>query len=100
MPVDFAVTTGIHTHEDVLKGLMAGAKVTMMTSKILEAGVTCVEGILENMTSWLEKHEYASVAQMRGSMSQKNCAEPAAFERANYMKTLHSWRPDPTGKLI
>ncbi len=100
VPVDFAVTTGIHTHEDVLKGLMAGAKVTMMTSKILEAGVTCVEGILENMTSWLEKHEYASVAQMRGSMSQKNCAEPAAFERANYMKTLHSWRPDPTGKLI
>jgi dihydroorotate dehydrogenase (fumarate) len=100
VPVDFAITTGVHTHEDVLKGLMAGAKVTMMTSKILKSGPDCVGGILENMTRWLEEHEYASVAQMRGSMSQKNCAEPAAFERANYMKTLHAWRPDPTGKLV
>ncbi len=48
----------------------------------------------------MDEHEYESVQQLLGSMSQKNCAEPAAFERANYMKTLHSWRPDPTGKLV
>lgn len=96
---DFAITTGIHTYEDVLKGLMAGAKVTMMASELLRNGLGRIGTILEEMSGWMEDKEYESVAQLQGSMSQQNCAEPAAFERANYMKTLASWKPDPTGKL-
>ncbi|MCK5618393.1 MAG: dihydroorotate dehydrogenase-like protein [Candidatus Krumholzibacteria bacterium] len=98
--VDFALTRGVRSHEDVLKGLMAGAKVTMMTSEILEHGVGRVTEIINDVTLWMEEHEYDSVKQMQGSMSQIRCPEPAVFERANYMKVLHSWRPDPTGKMI
>jgi dihydroorotate dehydrogenase (fumarate) len=98
--VDFALTRGVRSHEDVLKGLMAGANVTMMTSEILEHGVGRVTEIINDVTLWMEEHEYESVRQMQGSMSQIRCPEPAAFERANYMKVLHSWRPDPTGKMI
>ena len=90
---DFAITTGIHNAEDVLKGLMAGAKVTMMASELLQNGVRRIKEILREMEIWMDEHEYESVAQMIGSMSQKNCAEPAAFERANYMKILDSYRP-------
>jgi dihydroorotate dehydrogenase (fumarate) len=90
---DLAITTGIHTSEDVLKALMAGAKVTMMASELLQNGIPRIGVILEEMQSWLDEHEYESVAQMIGSMSQQHCAEPAAFERANYMKTLASYRP-------
>jgi dihydroorotate dehydrogenase (fumarate) len=92
---DFALTSGVHTHEDVLKGLMAGANVTMMASELLRNGVTRINEILYDMRVWMEEHEYESVEMMQGSMSQKNVAEPAAFERANYMKVLQSWRPDP-----
>lgn len=90
---DLAITTGIHTSEDVLKGLMAGAKVTMMASELLQNGVRRIKEVLREVEMWMDEHEYASVAQMIGSMSQQNCAEPAAFERANYMKTLDSYRP-------
>src|SRR4030095_9729424 len=93
LPVDFAITTGIHTSEDVLKGLMAGAKVTMMASELLRNGIKRIGQIQEEMRRWMEEHEYRSVDQMIGSMSQKNCAEPAAFERANYLKTLASYQP-------
>jgi dihydroorotate dehydrogenase (fumarate) len=99
VPVDLAITSGVSNHIDVLKGMMAGAKVTMMASAILRKGPGRINKILKNMVRWMEEHEYESVAQMQGSMSQKNVAEPAAFERANYMKVLQSWRPDPTGKL-
>jgi dihydroorotate dehydrogenase (fumarate) len=94
---DFAITSGVHTHEDVLKGLMAGANVAMMASALLKQGIGHITTTLEAMQTWMEEHEYESVAQMQGSMSQKAVAEPAAFERANYMKALHSWRPDPSG---
>ena len=90
---DFAITTGIHTSEDVLKGLMAGAKVTMMASELLQNGVRRVKEILSEIEIWMDEHEYQSVAQMIGSMSQKHCSEPAAFERANYMKILDSYAP-------
>ena len=90
---DFAITTGIHNSEDVLKGLMAGAKVTMMASELLQNGVRRVREVLRDLEVWMDEHEYASVAQMIGSMSQQHCAEPAAFERANYMKTLDSFQP-------
>jgi dihydroorotate dehydrogenase (fumarate) len=100
VPVDFAITSGVHTHEDVLKGLMAGAKVTMMASGLLRYGPNRINAILEQLRVWMEEHEYVSVAQMQGSMSQKNVAEPDAFERANYMKVLQSWRADPTAVLL
>lgn len=99
VPVDFAITSGVHTYEDVLKGLMAGAKVTMMASELLQNGLPRLRQILQEMLIWMEAHEYESVTQMQGSMSQQNVAEPAAFERANYMKVLQSWRPDPAGQL-
>jgi dihydroorotate dehydrogenase (fumarate) len=96
---DMAITSGVHTYEDVLKGLMAGAKVTMMASELLQNGLGRLGEILGDMTRWMEEREYESVAQMQGSMSQRNVADPAAFERANYMKALQSWRPDPAGTL-
>lgn len=94
---DFAITSGVHNYEDVLKGLMAGANIMMMASELLRNGIGRLGVLLDEMTAWMEEHEYESVTQMRGSMSQKNVAEPAAFERANYMKVLQSWRPDPSG---
>ena len=100
VPVDFAITRGVHTYEDVIKGMMAGAKVTMMASELLRNGVGRIGLIVQEMTRWLEEHEYDSVQQMQGSMSQQNVAEPAAFERANYMKVLQSWKFDPTGVLM
>ena len=93
LDVDFAITSGIHTSQDVLKGLMAGAKVTMMASELLQHGVRRIGQVLNEIVHWLNEHEYESVTQMVGAMSQKHCAEPAAFERANYMKMLDSYRP-------
>ncbi len=98
--VDFAITSGVHTSEDVIKGLMAGARVTMMASELLKHGVDRIWTVLDELRIWMEEHEYESVEQMQGSMSQRHVAEPSAFERANYMKVLQSWRPDPTGYLL
>jgi dihydroorotate dehydrogenase (fumarate) len=99
VPIDFALTSGVHSGLEVLKGLMAGANITMMTSELLSHGVQRIREVVREVRTWLETHEYVSVAQMRGSMSQQNVSNPNAFERANYMKMLQSWQPDPTGKL-
>ena len=93
MNADLAITGGVHTSEDVVKGLMAGAKVTMMASELLQNGVRRIGQVLNEVVTWLSEREYESVTQMIGAMSQKHCAEPAAFERANYMKMLQSYRP-------
>jgi len=93
LQTDLAITSGIHSAHDVIKGLMAGAKVTMMASELLQNGVRRIAQVLNELVAWLNEHEYESVMQMIGSMSQKHCAEPAAFERANYMKMLQSYRP-------
>jgi len=93
VPVDFAITSGIHTYADVLKALMAGANVAMMASELLQNGVGRIHQILREVQAWTEDHEYESLSQMIGSMSQRNVAEPAAFERANYMKMLDAYRP-------
>jgi len=90
---DLAVTGGVHTAEDVLKAMMAGANVAMMTSALLERGPDHVRTVLANLERWMEEHEYESIQQMRGSMSQKSVAQPAAFERANYIRVLHSYEP-------
>ena len=91
--VDFAITSGVHNYQDSLKGLMAGAKVTMMASELLRNGVGRIGEVLDEMSSWMEEHEYSSVRQMIGSMSQQNVVETAAFERANYLRTLASYQP-------
>ena len=97
---DFALTSGVHTHLDVLKGLMAGANVTMLASELLKNGIWRITDIVEDLKAWMTEHEYASVAQMLGSMSQQHVADAAAFERANYMRTLQSFRLDPTGLMV
>jgi dihydroorotate dehydrogenase (fumarate) len=87
-----AATSGIHTSEDVLKMLMAGADVTMMCSALLKHGPGRIREVLAELTQWMQEHEYDSVQQMKGSMSQKSVADPTAFERANYMKALNSYK--------
>jgi dihydroorotate dehydrogenase (fumarate) len=92
---DFALTSGIHTHKDVLKAMMCGAKVAMMASGLLHNGEQVVGPILSELEAWMQEREYESVQQMQGSMNQKSVKEPAAFERANYMKVLGSFRDLP-----
>jgi len=92
---DFALTTGVHTHKDVLKAMMAGAKVAMTASNLLHSGEQAIGPILSDLEAWMQEHEYESIKQMQGSMSQKSVKEPAAFERANYMKVLGSFRDLP-----
>lgn len=87
-----AATGGIHTAEDVIKMIMAGADVTMMCSAILQNGAGHVTGVLRELERWMIVHEYVSVRQMKGSMSQKSVADPSAFERANYMKALNTFK--------
>jgi dihydroorotate dehydrogenase (fumarate) len=89
---DLALTSGIHTTEDVLKTMMAGASVAMITSELLQNGFGRVPAILADIEKWMVDHEYTSIQQMKGSLSQKSIKEPAAFERANYMKVLHSFK--------
>src|SRR5581483_3008221 len=94
---DIAITGGVHTAEDAIKSMMAGARVAMMTSALLEAGPQHLRRVLDDMTDWLERHEYESIRQMQGSMSQKSVRYPAAFERANYMKVLGGYTVAASG---
>jgi len=87
-----ALTTGIHTAEDVVKAIMAGADIANVASLLLESGVGALTDLVSGLSQWMDEHEYESVAQMKGALSQRNVAEPTAFERANYMKVLGSWR--------
>jgi len=89
--VDLALTSGIHTGRDLVKAVLAGANVGMTTSALIENGVAQARSILKEAEAWMVEHEYDSVRQMRGSMSQKSVADPAAFERAHYMKSLQSY---------
>jgi len=89
---DLAVTGGVHTADDVVKAMMVGARVAMMTSALLKHGIGHMAMVLANLISWMEAHEYESIRQMQGVMSQQSVADPAAFERANYMKVLGSYK--------
>jgi len=88
---DFALTGGVHTGQDVVKAIMAGANVAMTASELLANGAERATGLLTELREWMMEHEYGSIAQLRGCMSQRAVAEPAAFERANYMKVLGSF---------
>ena len=88
---NLAATSGIHRATDALKMLMAGADVTMLCSILLRRGIEHIKVIEREMTEWMEEHEYESVEQLKGSMSQKNCPDPTAFERAQYMRALATY---------
>jgi dihydroorotate dehydrogenase (fumarate) len=88
---DLALTSGVHSGEDVVKALLAGASAVMLTSELLAHGIERLSAVLRDLRQWLAEREYLSVAEMRGSMSQRNVAEPAAFERAHYLRALQSF---------
>lgn len=88
---DMAITGGVHTAEDVVKSMMAGAKVSMMTSALLKHGIPYLGELQTKLVEWLDEHEYESIAEMQGSMSRRSVADPEAFERANYMRVLSSY---------
>lgn len=88
---DLAATTGVHTEEDVIKLVMAGANVTMMCSALLRHGPRKIREVLTGIQQWMVEHEYPSLSDVRGSMSHKSVADPSSFERANYMKALQSY---------
>jgi dihydroorotate dehydrogenase (fumarate) len=88
LPADLALTSGVHSAEDALKGVLAGANVVMLASELLRNGIDRLDTIRTDMRRWMEEHEYESLDQMRGSMSQKSVRFPAAFERAQYLKVV------------
>jgi dihydroorotate dehydrogenase (fumarate) len=90
---DLAATSGIHTGEDVVKMLMAGASATMLCSVLLRRGIEQLRSVEQELIQWMQKHEYESVHQMQGSMCQYLCPNPSAFERAQYMRALTSYKP-------
>ena len=97
-----AATTGVHTAEDAVKLILAGADVTMMASALFRQGPEHLRDVLEGVGRWLEEREYSSVEEARGSLSQAASPDPAAFERSNYMRAVVSftspfdWRAAPT----
>ena len=88
LQADLALSSGVHTGADSVKALMAGSQVAMMTSALVHEGAGHAAKVLEEMTGWMKAREYTSVDQMRGALSQKGVANPAAFERANYLQVL------------
>src|SRR6266511_2133350 len=88
---NLAATSGVHHGVDALKMLMAGADVTMLCSVLLRRGIDHIRVIEREMSEWIEEHEYESVEQLKGIMSQKNCPDPTAFERAQYMRSLSTY---------
>jgi dihydroorotate dehydrogenase (fumarate) len=94
--VCLAASGGAHSADDVLKLVLAGADVVMATSALLQRGVGHLGIMLEGVRRWMQTNEYVSVQQMKGSLSHMNCPDPGAYERANYMRALHSY----SGKLI
>jgi dihydroorotate dehydrogenase (fumarate) len=88
-----AATSGVHTANDVIKLLMVGSQVTMMASSLLRSGIEHIGLVESGMRKWMTEHEYESVAQMRGSLSQLNAPDPSAFERAQYIRSLKSYKP-------
>ncbi|MGA2660191.1 MAG: dihydroorotate dehydrogenase-like protein [Verrucomicrobiota bacterium] len=86
-----AATSGIHRATDVLKVLMAGADIAMLCSTLIRHGPRQLGVVERDLVAWMEEHEYQSVAQLKGSLSQKNCADPSAFERAQYMKAISQY---------
>ena len=88
---DLGITGGVHSAQDVVKCVMAGARVAFMASALLKNGVRHASQVLADLGSWLEAHEFASIAEMCGSMSRDAVSDASAYERGNYMKVLSSY---------
>ena len=88
---DLALTGGVHSHTDVVKAMMAGARVAMMTSALLKRGISYLDTLATELLIWMGEHEYDSIKQMQGSMSRNSAPQTGAFERVNYMKVLSSY---------
>jgi dihydroorotate dehydrogenase (fumarate) len=88
---NLAITGGVHSAQDVLKAIMAGAQVAMTVSELLARGVDQLSNIRAELMLWMEEHEYQSIDQMRGSLSRRSVPDPSPFERGNYIKTLSSY---------
>lgn len=93
--LSLAATGGVHTASDALKMLLAGADVVHMASALLQRGPQALKDVLDGIESWMDTHEYESVSQMKGSMSQQNLPDPSAFARAAYLHALNSFTPPP-----
>ncbi len=91
MKIDLAISGGVHSAEDVLKGIMAGAGITMMASALHIHGIEHIGRVLADLRYWLEKREYASLWEMRGSLSRRSVPDTSPFDRGNYIKTLSSY---------
>ena len=91
---DLAITGGVHTVEDVIKGILAGANVTMMTSALLANGIPHINNLVKGIEEWLRRHQYNSIEEIRGLLIPRNIKETDAFERANYMKVLKSYHSE------
>jgi len=89
---NLACSGGVHSALDVVKAVMSGAHATQVVSAVLHKGPDAISKMVKDLKQWLEDHEYESVKQMQGSMSMLRCPDPAAFERANYTRILHTWR--------
>jgi len=89
--ISLAATSGVHAGTDVVKALMVGADVAMTTSSLLRNGPGHIRALEAGLVAWMEEHEYTSVSQLRGSANQTAVADPSAYERVNYLNTLHSW---------
>lgn len=87
-----ACSGGVHGPHDVIKAIMAGADAVQTVSALLQLGPDRIRSLIDGLRQWMEQHEYSSVAQMKGSMSQRHCPDPAAYERANYLKVLQVWK--------
>lgn len=88
---DLAITGGVHTVEDIIKGILVGANVTMMTSALLAQGIPYIDNLVKGTEEWLRRNHYNSINEVRGLLSTQNIKETDAFERANYMKVLKSY---------
>ncbi len=89
---DIALSGGVHSFQDAIKGIMVGAKVVQVVSALLKRGPSYIGEIIAGFDRWLEEHEYESVEQMRGSMSLGHCPDPSVYERANYLKIIQLWK--------
>ncbi|OAB63542.1 dihydroorotate dehydrogenase [Leptolyngbya valderiana BDU 20041] len=91
---DLAATSGIQRGTDVIKMMMAGAKITQICSVLLRHGIEYIRTLEREIQHWMDEHEYESIQQMQGSMSQMYCPDKSAYERAQYMKAVTSHEPD------
>lgn len=92
MKGSLSATGGVHTTEDVVKALLAGASTVQVVSALLKHGPRFITTLVNGLKHWLSEHGYESVEQLRGAMNHKRCPDPSAFERANYIRILQSWR--------